>query len=187
MVRFASGFLVGFFLATLLAFAFVQLSMGPYYGDLLSAREYMQEAYEITHSELYSGALDFIGLRGEMGPAISSIPFIGSAIDTSGFEEYSEAASELMIFAREISEKLGPSIGLWISVLEAAPFMMGFSALMIILGTALLFLPGGKQAPVEKEGTKGRSPKGAPAAGKAKHGSAPPRGGGKRPPPRKQY
>jgi hypothetical protein len=157
-MRFASGFLVGFFLATLLAFGFVQVQLGPYYGDLKSVQPYVQSAYEITHSGMYAGAVDFVSTLNETASALSAIPFIGSSINATEFSEYPRAVGELMLSAKSMSEKLAPTLGLWISIIEVAPFMVAFSLFMMLVGIALLLMPpGGGKSPEERMHMRGKS------------------------------
>lgn len=136
-MRFGSGFIVGFFLATLLAFSLVQVSLGPYYEDLKTVRPYVEAAYNVTHSELYWDIQDFVVFMGDAAPLISSIPFIGSSVDTSEFQEYSRELVELMEATASISEKTPPLLDFALSVIEVTPFAIALSFIMVLAGFGL--------------------------------------------------
>ena len=76
MSKALGGFLIGFFLATLLFFGFIFVKLGPIEPDVRMLLPQAETAYSITHSDLYtlaSGALSTLSLVPGIGSGLSAI------------------------------------------------------------------------------------------------------------------
>jgi len=151
--RFASGLLIGFFLATGLMFGLIQLSLGPYYGTLMNLKPQLEIAYAITHSDAYAGIQVLVGNVNTAAEAIAQIPIIGEGMDATKVPMYAQALSTFMESVRGFTESGLALVNFEIMLLQLAIPAILASIVMIAVG-AKMNAEAGKKAKGKKSRKK---------------------------------
>ena len=116
LLKYGSGVIFGFFLATLLFFGAIQYYAGIFYDDLVVLQPALETAYNITHSEKYANIADLIS-----NPLITdTVPQVSSIVD-------------VMSNAKLISEKSLDIVGVTMGALEISTPVMVVSVVMIVV------------------------------------------------------
>jgi hypothetical protein len=150
MLRFVAGFLVGFFLASALVFTFVQTNLAPFYEEFKMSQPYVNEAYNITHSEKYVQIEEFVMKLNLAGSALSAVPIIGAGVDATHINEYSQKLLDLMRNTRRATEKMTVLVSTAIAAIEMAAWGYWVSIIMVLAGFGLFAYALRKPAPAAK-------------------------------------
>ncbi|VVB58556.1 Uncharacterised protein [Candidatus Anstonella stagnisolia] len=132
--RFASGLLIGFFLATGLMFALIQFTLGPYYNDLMKLKPQVEILYGITHSGMYGGMQGLIANVNNAADVLAQIPIIGAGIDATKIPAYAQSMGSMMETARMFTENVLVLINFEITLLQLAIPAIILSVVMIAVG-----------------------------------------------------
>ncbi|MFQ5406189.1 MAG: hypothetical protein ACE5DI_03480 [Candidatus Micrarchaeia archaeon] len=136
MSKALGGFIVGFFLASLLFSGFVFVKFGPLESDIKDLIPKAESAYETTHSNLYAMASDAVSTLSELASAASIIPGLGGTANaaSSGLT----AISEIMTTAKDLTEKVLPVLKDMLFLIQISLPTMIISTIMILVGFFVL-------------------------------------------------
>ncbi|VVC03575.1 Uncharacterised protein [Candidatus Burarchaeum australiense] len=148
MTKFVSGFLIGFFLASLLLFGYINLQLGPSQNEIYLLKQYSESAYATTHSASYANIQAMVSSLNELSTSIAQLPVVGGAIDVSRVPEYTSKITELLNSVKVMSESSRTFIETVVFLLNISLAMVVISVIMIAVGGYLYYMPekGGRRA-----------------------------------------
>lgn len=159
MRKFLSGFLIGFFLAAAIMFGFIQVALGPSYGELKQAEQYAQGVYLITHSGAFASVQGFVSAINNAADTISAIPLVGAAVNVVQVPQYAQSISLILEASKSLSESTLMLIRFNIGLLEMSGPVLLISVAMIAVGVALYLSKdkkGEKKAAAKQAKKRGR-------------------------------
>ncbi len=136
MGRALAGFLIGFSLATALAFGFIYVNLAPLQQDIQNAIPYVQTAYDTTHSSIYATAESVLTSVNKLASQAAIIPGIGAL--ASQVVSGTGAISQIMNTARSLAEKTLPILQTLLTLIQVSLWAIIASAIGIIAGFFLL-------------------------------------------------
>lgn len=153
-MKFASGLLVGFFLAVGIMFCAVEVVMGPHYDNIKTAKPYAEQAYALTHSPTYGDAQAFVAKIREGAAYVATLPFLGGVVNEYKVQQYVQAAVDMMQNAKQSSETVLQMINFTLALIESALLVIVISVIMIAVGCSLYLKETGNGAMPKKKGKK---------------------------------
>lgn len=148
--RLVSGFIIGFALATLLIFGYIQVQLGPSQAAFEKIKPYADSAYDMASSEKYAELEADVDKVGAAALEFSKLPVVGGMVDAEKITKYSATVRTMMENAKMMSIGFKNTVDSLLFLINMANAAVIGSVVALLVGIYLLVYPGmGKKAPAK--------------------------------------
>jgi len=154
-MKVVSGFIIGFALATLLIFGYIQVQLGPSQKAFETIKPYADSAYGIASSEKYAELEADVDKVSTAALEFSKLPVVGSMVDAAKITEYTATVHIMMESAKMMALGFKNTVESLLFLINIANAAVIGSIVALLAGIYLLVYPCmGKKAPAK--GVKGK-------------------------------